>query len=47
MSSGSRTVGFYFNDNGRTFHPLEFGDNKGTAYGIATGDVDEDGVMDR
>jgi FG-GAP-like repeat len=34
------------NDDGRTFHPLEFGDNKGTAYGIATGDVDEDGVMD-
>ena len=27
----------YFNDNGRTFHSLEFGDNKGTAYGIATG----------
>jgi hypothetical protein len=36
----------YFNVDGRMFSPVTFGDNKGTAYGIAIGDVDEDGVMD-
>jgi hypothetical protein len=36
----------YFNTNGRSFQPVRFGDNKGTAYGIAIGDVDKDGVMD-
>ena len=36
----------YFNQNGRSFQPVTFGDSTGTAYGIAIGDVNKDGVMD-
>ncbi|MGE3473287.1 MAG: FG-GAP repeat domain-containing protein [Vicinamibacterales bacterium] len=37
----------FFNDgSGRRFTPVPFGDDKGTAYGIAVADVDEDGRLD-
>ena len=37
----------YLNDGtGRTFSAVLFGDNKGTAYGFAIGDVDKDGRPD-
>jgi len=37
----------YFNDgSGRSFTPETFGDNKGTVYGFAIGDLDGDGVKD-
>ena len=36
----------YFNNGGGSFSGVTFGDNRGTAYGIAVGDIDEDGVMD-
>jgi len=37
----------YFNDGkGRGFTPVAFGDNKGTVYGFAIGDLDGDGLKD-
>ena len=37
----------FFNDgSGRQFTPVLFGDAKGTAYGLAIGDVDKDGRLD-
>ena len=37
----------YFNDgSGRNFIPVTFGDNKGTVYGFAIGDLDKDGRPD-
>jgi len=37
----------WFNDGlGRTFTPVSFGDDKGTAYGIDVGDFDKDGRPD-
>ena len=37
----------FFNDgSGRRFTPVLFGDAKGTAYGLAIGDVDKDGRLD-
>lgn len=37
----------YFNDGvSRRFTPVVFGDAKGTAYGFAVGDLNEDGLMD-
>jgi hypothetical protein len=37
----------YFNDgSGRHFSPVQFGDNKGAAYGFAIGDLDRDGWPD-
>jgi hypothetical protein len=37
----------YFNDGtGRRFHPVRFGDGRGTVYGFAIADLDRDGVMD-
>jgi hypothetical protein len=37
----------YFNNGaGRGFTSVHFGDNKGTVYGFAIGDLDEDGLPD-
>ena len=36
----------FSSDYGRTFAPVEFGDDQGKAYGFAVGDVDEDGSND-
>jgi hypothetical protein len=37
----------FFNDgSGRRFTPVSFGDDRGTAYGLAIGDLDEDGHLD-
>lgn len=36
----------YFNDGTGRFSAVHFGDDRGIAYGFATGDVDEDGVTD-
>ena len=36
----------FFSGYGRTFAPVEFGDDQGKAYGFAVGDVDEDGFND-
>jgi len=36
----------YFNDGARRFTAVPFGDAKGTAYGFAVGDLNEDGVPD-
>jgi hypothetical protein len=33
-------------DSGREFREVRFGDNKGTVYGFATGDVNKDGRTD-
>jgi hypothetical protein len=36
----------YFNDGPKAFHAVPFGDDEGTAYGFAVGDLDEDGFLD-
>jgi hypothetical protein len=37
----------FFNDGtGRNFKSISFGDSKGTAYGFAVGDFNEDGTFD-
>lgn len=36
----------YFNEGGRGFAAVPFGDDQGVAYGFAVGDLDEDGFLD-
>jgi hypothetical protein len=37
----------FFNDGtGRNFKSISFGDSKGTVYGFAVGDFNEDGIPD-
>jgi hypothetical protein len=37
----------YFNGrSGRHYSPVQFGDNKGTVYGFAIADLDQDGRLD-
>jgi hypothetical protein len=37
---------FFNTGSGRSFSPIDFGDGKGTAYGFAIADLDEDGRLD-
>ena len=36
----------YFNEGSGGFVPVPFGDDEGSAYGFAVGDLDEDGLLD-
>ncbi|MEZ4417284.1 MAG: VCBS repeat-containing protein [Gemmatimonadota bacterium] len=36
----------YFNDGPGAFTPVPFGDDEGSAYGFAVGDLNEDGLLD-
>jgi FG-GAP-like repeat len=43
---GARPIVYFNEGDGHRFVPVPFGDDKGTAYGIAVGDLDEDGWPD-
>jgi hypothetical protein len=40
------SVAYLNNGSGHSFAPVQFGDDNGTVYGFAIGDLDKDGWMD-